>query len=71
MGIGSALMEFLMGEAEKLGAEKIVLDVAAFNTAAIALYKKFGFVEEGRLKNEIKVDGVYEDIVFMGKILRQ
>jgi RimJ/RimL family protein N-acetyltransferase len=45
--------------------EKIELNVRASNTRAIALYKKMGFVEEGRLKNRIKIsnDRYIDDIL--------
>ncbi|MBA3602371.1 MAG: GNAT family N-acetyltransferase [Parachlamydiaceae bacterium] len=36
--------------------EKIELNVRASNGRAIALYKKMGFIEEGRLKNRVKID---------------
>ena len=50
-GIGTALMQKLMEWAKQSGTlEKIELNVRASNTRAIALYKKMGFVEEGRLK---------------------
>lgn len=56
-GIGTALMQQLVDwakQSEKI--EKIELNVRASNSRAIALYKKMGFVEEGRLKNRIKID---------------
>ena len=37
----------------------LVVDVA--NTRAVAVYKKLGFREEGTLRNEFFVDGVYRD----------
>ena len=40
-GVGSLLMSFLL---EQYGKSPIHLDVVASNTAAIGLYKKFGFV---------------------------
>lgn len=42
-GIGSRLMEVLMGHAQREGAEHVWLTVERWNGAAIALYRKFGF----------------------------
>lgn len=55
LGIGKCLLEKLLKWAElNLYIEKISLGVFSTNESAIALYKKMGFVEEGRKINEIK-----------------
>jgi diaminopimelate decarboxylase len=65
-GVGSALLAEAFGWARAAGVEKVVLSVYPHNTAAIALYRKFGFVQEGRLaKQSRKVTG-YEDEILMG-----
>ncbi len=66
-GIGTALMQHIIDWAKQAELiEKIELNVRASNTRAIALYKKMGFVEEGRLKNRIKIDkSHYIDDVLM------
>lgn len=66
-GIGAALLGALIAWAEHTpGIEKICLTVRADNLPAIALYKKLGFVEEGRRVKEIKLaEGVYVDDVLM------
>jgi UDP-4-amino-4,6-dideoxy-N-acetyl-beta-L-altrosamine N-acetyltransferase len=53
-GLGSALLDyaFLENDFEKLNCE--VLD---FNTVAVSLHKKFGFVEEGFRRDHILRDG--------------
>ena len=48
-GIGTALMAEAFRWARSVGVEKLVLSVYPHNDAAIALYRRFGFVEEGRL----------------------
>ena len=48
---------------------KVYLHVTADNERAIASYKKCGFVEEGRLRQQLWSDGVYKDVIPMG-ILR-
>ena len=67
-GIGAALMEDLIGWASANPAVgKIELLVRASNEGAIALYRKFGFVEEGRLVKRLKFeDGSYLDDIAMG-----
>lgn len=47
-GIASAMMTIMENEVQKEGATKIQLDVSAENAPAIALYKKLGFIENGR-----------------------
>lgn len=66
-GVGAALMRDLVDWASANPAvEKIELLVRASNEGAIALYRKFGFVEEGRLVKRVKLeDGTYLDDVAM------
>ena len=47
-GVGSALMTAAIEWARAEGLHKLSLSVFAHNAAAIALYRKCGFVEEGR-----------------------
>jgi ribosomal protein S18 acetylase RimI-like enzyme len=47
-GVGAALMRAAIGLARQQGLHKLCLEAFAHNTAAIALYRKCGFVEEGR-----------------------
>jgi ribosomal-protein-alanine N-acetyltransferase len=47
-GLGRALVEALAGQASALGAKALFLEVAADNTAAIALYESAGFSGAGR-----------------------
>ena len=47
-GIATAMLAILENESRKVSVKKILLDVSAKNTAAINLYKKFGFIENGR-----------------------
>ena len=66
-GVGKALMKDLIDWATSNPAVgKIELLVRASNADAIGLYRKFGFVEEGRLKNRIRLeDGSHLDDVSM------
>ena len=48
LGIGKALLAACLACAQQAGYAQLELDVVAENAAAIALYKKLGFVEYGR-----------------------
>jgi ribosomal protein S18 acetylase RimI-like enzyme len=67
-GVGHALMKDLVDWATANPAvEKIELLVRASNEGAIALYRNFGFVEEGRLVKRLKLeDGSFLDDIAMG-----
>ena len=64
-GIGSALMAEAFRWGRSVGVEKIMLAVYPTNDVAIALYRKFGFVEEGRLVGHSRKSTGYEDEVLM------
>ena len=65
LGIGRALMGEAFRWARSVGVEKIMLSVYPHNHAAIALYRRFGFVEEGRLVGHSRKSSGYEDEVLM------
>lgn len=71
-GIGKCLLETLLEWAkENPLIEKVKLGVFASNARAIHLYKKMGFVEEGRKTNEIKMEsGAYFDVIEMYQIVK-
>ncbi len=67
-GIGRALMHQLINLADNwLNLTKIELGVLASNAGAIALYREFGFVEEGCLRNDLYTDGQYVDTLLMAR----
>lgn len=68
-GIGYALMTAVLNHAKKQGLEKVELNVYTSNSAAIALYRKAGFTEEGLVKKYRKLDGIYYDCLTMAKFL--
>jgi RimJ/RimL family protein N-acetyltransferase len=68
-GLGARLMHAVLDKARSKGLQKIELGVYSTNTGAIALYERFGFIEEGRKKRSRLVDGLYEDIVMMALFL--
>lgn len=67
-GVGNALMSHLILWAkENPKAFKIELLVRSTNTRAISLYKKMGFIEEGRLTNRVRVSETeFIDDITMG-----
>ncbi len=64
-GLGSRLMATAIADAWVRGFERIELWVRAPNGAAISLYRKFGFVEEGRRRDAVRLDDGPEDEVLM------
>jgi RimJ/RimL family protein N-acetyltransferase len=71
MGIGKALLKALLDWAEENPLiEKVSLGVLSTNQRAISLYKQMGFLEEGRLIKEYKLNhGEYVDDVLMYKFV--
>ncbi|MGE8002472.1 N-acetyltransferase family protein [Lysinibacillus sp. NPDC093216] len=71
LGIGKLLIEKLLEWAgHNPYIEKISLGVFSTNERAIALYKKMGFIEEGRKINDIKLhDNEYIDDVLMYRMV--
>lgn len=52
----------------QLNLNMIYLGVVAFNKRAAALYKRVGFVEEGRLRQRVYRDGSYHDELSMSML---
>lgn len=68
-GIGSMLLQALIERAERwMQITRLELEVYPDNAAALALYRKFGFVEEGRLRQYAFRDGAYCDVLVMARI---
>jgi ribosomal protein S18 acetylase RimI-like enzyme len=69
-GVGSALLQAAIDLSRERGLHKLCLDVWPANSAALALYRKFGFVEEGRLvKQYRRASGELWDALVMGLLL--
>ncbi|MBK7960643.1 MAG: GNAT family N-acetyltransferase [Bdellovibrionales bacterium] len=68
-GLGSKLLSSVLDHAKRFGLEKVELNVYTSNISAVALYKKFGFEQEGLIKKYRKLDGQYFDCIAMGKFL--
>jgi RimJ/RimL family protein N-acetyltransferase len=66
-GVGSALLQATIDWARDQGLHKLCLEVFTHNTAAIALYRKYGFVEEGhRINHYRRANGELWDVLIMG-----
>ncbi len=68
-GIGRQLAEASFKFAQEKGYEKAVIYVRTSNKAAQEFYQKLGFVPKGTLKKQVKIDGEYDDEVFMEMFL--
>lgn len=65
-GLGSRMLDTLIAWARRTGTiRRIKLRVQSGNERAIALYRSRGFVEEGVLKSEFRVRGVWVDVLMM------
>jgi RimJ/RimL family protein N-acetyltransferase len=66
-GVGSALVAAAIEWGREHGLHKLTLSVFPHNEAAIGLYRKFGFVEEGRREKQIRrANGEIWDLIEMG-----
>src|SRR5262245_9098904 len=69
-GVGSALLAAAIDWARARGLHKLCLSVFPHNTAAIALYRKYGFVDEGRRVQQFRrSNGELWDALEMGLLL--
>ena len=64
-GIGRRLAEHTLDFARANGYEKIVIYVRGSNTRGQAFYRNLGFLPQGVLARQVKIDGRYDDEVFM------
>ena len=66
-GVGSALVAAAIEWGRENGLHKLTLSVFPHNEAAIRLYRKFGFAEEGRREKQIRrANGEVWDLIEMG-----
>lgn len=68
-GVGTATAKLMLQYCfEEEGLHRVYLRAFADNLQAIGSYEKAGFVKEGLLKDDVCIDGVYRDIVWMAKV---
>lgn len=68
-GVGRALLQALIAEAERLGFWKLVSRVFSFNTASRALCRACGFREVGVYEKHGRLDGRWVDCVIVERLL--
>lgn len=64
-GNGTRLLHAAIRRAWQIGLTRLELTVRADNTPAIALYRRLGFEEEGRLRNGMQLEHGYADMLLM------
>jgi ribosomal protein S18 acetylase RimI-like enzyme len=67
-GIGSRMLAATLELAWARGIRRAELNVRSDNAPAIALYRRFGFVEEGACRNYVCIDGVDYDALLMARL---
>jgi putative acetyltransferase len=68
-GVGTALMQAVCDYADRWAhLLRLELTVFADNARAIALYRRFGFEQEGRHRAYALRDGVYVDVLSMARL---
>jgi RimJ/RimL family protein N-acetyltransferase len=68
-GIGSALLREAVDWAARSGVRKLELHVFPWNDGAIALYRAFGFEQEGLRRGHFVRDGVAVDAILMARLV--
>jgi ribosomal protein S18 acetylase RimI-like enzyme len=69
LGIARRLVDGAVAEARRRGARKLTLRVLGHNTGARRVYERCGFVVEGVLRAEFRIDGEDMDDVLMARAL--
>ena len=71
-GLGRACVKLLKQMAFRdLHAHRFWLDVKSLNTRALALYRSEGFIEEGRLRESVRVGDGYDSLIVMSMLDRE
>jgi L-amino acid N-acyltransferase YncA len=67
LGFGKACMAYAIETAPRLEVHTLLGFIFGHNSVSLALFKKFGFQEWGRLPGVASMDGVRRDLVILGK----
>ena len=68
-GIGSNILERMIGAAKRMGIDTILANVSSLNEASRRFHERHGFAECGRFRRVAKKKGEDLDAVWMQKIL--
>ncbi|MBZ5487008.1 ribosomal protein S18-alanine N-acetyltransferase [Halomonas aquamarina] len=71
-GVGGTLMQAVLKKASEWQSERLLLEVRAGNQAAIALYRRFGFTQDGLRKGyypAVASTAGREDALLMSRVL--
>jgi L-amino acid N-acyltransferase YncA len=68
-GIGSKILQYLLGEAREKGLHCALASISSLNEGSIRFHRQHGFSECGRFKEVGKKHGSLFDIVWMQKLL--
>ena len=71
LGLGTLLMDYVIQKAKEYAFRNLVAILFGHNKASIALLKKFGFVEWGRLPQTAEIDGALYDHCYYGLKLKE
>ncbi|MCX8068237.1 MAG: GNAT family N-acetyltransferase [Anaerolineae bacterium] len=64
-GVGRCLAEYTLAFARTHGYEKLVVYVRASNQGALSFYQRLGFRPCGILTRQVRIDGQYDDEIFL------
>lgn len=68
LGLGTAMLTVLLDEARRADFSLLTLEVAADNSRAVALYKRFGFTTCGCLEKAFRLrDGNFKSMLLMSR----
>ena len=71
-GVGAAVEWLVLGHVfEGLGLNKLWCEVFTDNTAVLRLHERFGFIREALLRDHVRKDGVFRDVVGLGLLARE
>jgi RimJ/RimL family protein N-acetyltransferase len=68
-GIGARLLSAALADADRIGLERVELEVFLGNGPAQRLYRRLGFIVEGVKRKARKLDGRYDDHILMARQL--
>jgi RimJ/RimL family protein N-acetyltransferase len=64
-GVGQALFQHTRRFAQSAGYRKVVIQVRASNASALAFYRRLGFTDCGRLRQQVVIDGHEDDEILL------